>query len=409
MSMSTEWTATARWIFPADQPPLERGTITICDEGIAAVEPAGHRAADVDYGNAALLPGLVNAHTHLDLSGLRGRCPPGEDFTAWLRAVIRHRRGMTPDQVRHDTETGLAECLRFGTTLLGDISGQGQSWTTLASAPLRAIVFHELLGLTAERARQGWDDMQEWLPWRAETDECRVGLSPHAPYSVRRSLFEKAAAFARTSTSGAGRRIPVAIHLAESRAELELLAHHRGAFVDFLSELGVWDPDGLLASPEEVIDCFRDLPHVLWIHVNFLSPNTALGNGTIIYCPRTHAAFGHPPHPFRQFAATGARVALGTDSLASNPDLDVLAEARFVHQRHPDVSGADLLRMATLNGAEALGFASETGSLTPGKSADFVVLPLPNCEPSDPHELVFAADFPLREMAYRGQRRGFGS
>src|SRR5437879_3832538 len=111
-----EWTATARWIFPADRPPLERGTITIRDDRILAVEPAGGVSSDVDFGNAAILPGLVNAHTHLDLSGLRGKCPPREDFTAWLRAVIRHRRGMTPEQVASDISAGLDECLRFGTT-----------------------------------------------------------------------------------------------------------------------------------------------------------------------------------------------------------------------------------------------------------------------------------------------------
>jgi cytosine/adenosine deaminase-related metal-dependent hydrolase len=403
--MATEWTATARWIFPADQPPLERGSITIRDDRILALEPAGHRSADRDFGNAAILPGLVNAHTHLDLSGLRGKCRPGEDFTAWLCVLIRHRRALTPEDVRNDIAAGLAECLRFGTTLLGDISTRGQSWTTLAEAPVRAVVFHELLGLSAERARQGWEEMQESLPWRGETTACRVGLSPHAPYSVRKSLFEQAAKLVRTTLSHAGRRLPLAIHLAESAAELELLAHRRGPFVDFLTELGVWDPDGLAASAEEVVDVFRDLPHVLWIHANFLTPGTDLGQGTIVYCPRTHAAFGHPPHPFRQFAQRGVRVALGTDSLASNPDLDVLAEVRFVHERYPDVPGAQLLRMATLNGAAALDFEDETGSLTPGKSADFIVLPLPDHEPADPHELIFASDLPLGETFYRGQER----
>ena len=112
---------------------------------------------------------------------------------------------------------------------------------------------------------------------------------------------------------------------------------------------------------------------------------------SIVYCPRTHAAFGHPPHPFREFLARGVRVCLGTDSLASNPDLDILAEARFVHRRYPDFPGDALLRMVTLSGAEALGWADEAGSLEPGKSADFVAVPLPDRDAADPHELLFAA------------------
>ena len=189
--MSTEWTATARCVFPVDRPPLERGTVTIREGRIVAVEPAGQRSANTDFGNAAILPGLVNTHTHLDLSGLRGQCPPGDDFIAWLRAVIRHRRAMTPEQTCKDIDAGLAECLRFGTTLVGDISGQGQSWSTLSQAPIRAIVFHELLGLTVERARQAWDDMLERLPWRAETSACRAGLSPHAPTAFASRCLKK--------------------------------------------------------------------------------------------------------------------------------------------------------------------------------------------------------------------------
>src|SRR5262249_1272892 len=111
----------------------------------------------------------------------------------------------------------------------------------------------------------------------------------------------------------------------------------------------------------------------------------------------------HPPHPFRDFLARGVRVALGTDSLASNPDLDMLAEARFVHRRYPDVSGATLLRMATLAGAEALGWADETGSLEPGKSADLVMLPLSGKEEDDPHRLIFDSDVPDRAVLWRGR------
>ena len=376
------------------------GTVTISGDRIVAVEPHGRRQADEDLGDAALLPGLVNAHTHLDLTGLRGLTPPTPDFTAWLRMVVGHRRTVTPDQVRLATEAGLAECLRYGTTLLGDIAHQGQSWQILAKAPIRAVVFHELLGLTADRARRAWEDLEEWLPWRANTDTCRAGLSLHAPYSVHWSLFQKAATMIRQTTPS----YPLAVHLAETPAELELLERRSGPFVDFLTEMGTWDPEGLAASPQEVMDYFQGISQVLWIHANYLQPRTKFGTGdTIVYCPRTHAAFGHPPHPFREFLSRGIRVALGTDSLASNPDLDVLAEVRFLHRNYPDVPGATLLCMATLSGAEALGWHNETGSLTPGKSADLVVLPLPDKKVTDAHQLVFDSDLPVKRVMFRGE------
>jgi cytosine/adenosine deaminase-related metal-dependent hydrolase len=385
-------------VFPVDAPPLERGTVIMAGERIVAVEPHGTRQADVDFGNTAILPGFVNAHTHLDLSGLRGQAPPSPDFTDWLRQVIAHRRSRTPEQIQQDIQVGLAESLRFGTTLLGDISGDGSSWEILTRAPLRAIVFRELLGLPADRASGAWERLDRWLASRADTPTCRRGVSPHAPYSVRSSLF-----FAAASA-----RVPVAVHLAETAAEHELLLQRRGPFVSFLQELGVWAPEGLADDTDHVLRLLQNpWALTLLVHGNLLSVTAAIPpNASIVYCPRTHAAFGHPSHPFREFLARGVRLAIGTDSLASNPDLDVLGELRFLHQRYPDVPGATLLRMATLAGAEALGWADETGSLTPGKSADLVVLPLLNQEQVDPHLLFLESARTERRVLWRGQWLG---
>jgi cytosine/adenosine deaminase-related metal-dependent hydrolase len=386
------WTLTAGWVFPVDGPPLERGVVAIAGDKILAVEAHGRQAVDVNLGDAAVLPGLVNAHTHLDLSAMRGLAPPTH-FTDWLRQVITHRRGRTPEQVQGDVRAGLAECLRFGTTLLGDISGDGGSWDLLAEAPVRAVVFREFLGLTKERASGAWERLDRWLASRPATPTLRPGVSPHAPYSVRSSLFLAA------STRGE----PVAVHLAETAAEQELLALRRGPFVPFLKDLGVWDPEGLAEDTDHVLRLLNGPSPTLLVHGNFLHPAAAIpANAAVVYCPRTHAVFGHPPHPFREFLARGVRVAVGTDSLASNPDLDVLAEIRFLHRLHPDVPGATLLRMATLSGAEALGWADETGSLTPGKSADLVVVPLRG-DDADPHSLVLRSDAPIWRVLFRGQ------
>lgn len=396
------FTLTARWLFPIDRPPLAGGTITIQGERIMAVDEAGARAADLDLGNAAILPGFVNAHAHLDLSDAQGQCPPGVDFIAWLRAVVAQRRRQTPEAIAGAIDTGVSQCLRLGTTLVGDIASGGASWDMLARAPLRAVVFHELLGLTRERALQALEQARAWLGSHSDTDTCRAGLSPHAPYSVRASLWTDVERELLAPWERQGRSVPVALHIAETEAELELLGRHEGPLVPFLAELGVWDEAGLGDLRFFLNDPARP-KRPLWIHGNYLPADADLGDGTLVYCPRTHAAFGHKNHPLRAFLAKGCRVALGTDSLASNPDLDILAEARFLRQEYTDVSGATLLRMATLDGAAALGWDTVTGSLAPGKSADFVVLPLPDGAVDEPHALVFDSCLPIGASVFRGQ------
>jgi cytosine/adenosine deaminase-related metal-dependent hydrolase len=381
-----EQTYTARWLFPIDAPPIERGTITIAQDKIVAIEAHGVRTPDVDLGNVAILPGFVNAHTHLDLTGARGLCPPTPDFTQWLRRVIAFRRSRTaPDQ---DSWGGIAECMRFGTTLIGDISAMGASLDALTQVKCRAVVFHEIIGLTQERARESWQNVQGWLKRNGANEYCHAGISPHAPYSVLDTQY----AVLGTQC------FPVATHLAETYEELQLLRDHTGPFVDFLKELNVWNPAGLIADPMAVV---RALPHGIFVHCNYLDPATPfLPTQTVVICPRTHAAFGHPHHPFPKM---NVRVALGTDSLASNPDLDILAEARFLRQHYPEVAPAAILRMLTLNGAEALGFGAVTGSLTPGKSADFAVVPLPEDDRGDPRDLILDSTRPIARVMFRGE------
>lgn len=414
--MAETRTFTARWVFPVAGPPLERGTVTINGDTITAVDPHGVRTVDDDLGNVAIIPGLVNAHTHLDLSGARGLIPPTEPdhFTDWLRGVIAYRRTRSPEQVENDIHVGLDECLRAGTTLIGDIAAEGQSWYAISTAAVRARVFRELIGLDRDRLADAWhmcgyvsglnwDDPPPGLKFevRPNTSLCKWEMSPHAPYSVRGD-------FMGLFLSISGR---LATHIAESPAERNLLEQRSGPFVEFLKQLRVYCEHALATSWEQFLTPYFPNPNKtdwLLIHCNYLPPDFPFHpQHTVVYCPRTHAAFGHPPHPFREFLARGVRVCLGTDSLASNPDLDILGEARFVRERYPDFPGETLLRMITLSGAKALGWADTTGSLEPGKSADFVAVPLPDRAAADPHELLFAADGPdsPRRTLFRGEWR----
>ncbi|CAN5560436.1 amidohydrolase family protein [soil metagenome] len=391
-------TYTARWIFPVSQPPLERGTVTVDGERIVAVEPHGSRTPDVDLGNIAIIPGLVNAHTHLDLSGARGLIPPTdpEHFTDWLIGVIAYRKTRTPEQVQADIREGLAECLKFGTTLLSDIAAGGESWKILSDSQLRARIDLEVICLAQERINDVAMRAIEWLKDHVETEHCTSGLSLHSPYSIHRDAFRHLA-----------ERINISIHLAESPSEVELVHRHTGRHLEFLNALQVWEPDSLVESFEFVYTRLRVARTSLFIHGNYLSGDEKIWpRQTIVFCPRTHAAFKHPRHPVLKFLNRGVRVALGTDSLASNPDLDLLAEARFTFQHYPEVAGELIMEMATINGAEAVDCADTCGSLVPGKSADFVTVPLPDDE-SDPYELLLgttAIDGPRRTL-FRGEWR----
>ena len=386
-------TFTARWILPVAGPPLDRGTITVRGERIESVDPAGVWTTDEDLGDAAIIPGLVNAHTHLDLTGAAGLTAPvmGEAFPDWLMRIIDFRRGRTADQVEADIRAGLAESLRHGVTLLGDISPGGASHACLKEAALRAIVFWELIGTTLERFESSLHSAILGTDAYPDTRTCRWGRSPHAPYSVHQRGYGLAAQMPGLA----------AVHLAESAGEMELLEHRTGPFVPFLQKLGVWEPDGLIRDPREFMRTHPE-QKLLVVHGNYLPADTPLtANQSLVVCPRTHAAFGHPPHPFRAFLARGVNVAVGTDSLASNPDLDVLAEVRELHRRYSDAPVETLLEMATINGARALGFDADCGTLEAGKSADFVVVPGAG---DDPHEALLSGGGARRTM-FRGEWR----
>ena len=386
--------------------------LLVVEEGrIAAVKVGARRAADIDLGNSAIVPGFVNAHAHLELSALPGDDPAKrpEDEVEWLARVVAARRCGPPGSLRETAAANLRSVVASGTTLIADTTTAGASWGPIAEAPIRGVVFSELIGLKRERGVQTVRDAHEWLASirpEAQVSACaRPGLSPHAPYSTAGWIYERAA----------GANLPLSTHLAEMPEEEELLRTRAGPLRAFLEGLGAWDEEWEPIGPRPA-DYVRKgaLRKSDWLiaHGNYLGPDDfwqlrpeAAPHGqrvAVAYCPRTHARFGHAPHPYRALLAAGGIVCLGTDSLASSPSLSLLDELRFLRRIDPEVGGALLLAMATLFGAWALRADAVTGSLRPGKSADLAVIALPDREADDPHSLVLDHDGPVVATMFEG-------
>lgn len=407
-------TLTARLVFPVEGPPIPDGRLTIRDGRVLAVGPPGGRGADVDLGNVAITPGFVNAHTHLELSAIDDR-PAGdgpEDEIDWLRRVIAHRLAHPPEDLGAAAARHVGMAIDAGTTMLADTTTAGLSWPAVAASPLRAVVFAEVIGLKRSRGletnQRAWDWLGSIGPAEQVAANARPGLSPHAPYSTAGWLYHRAA----------GTRLPLSTHLAELPEERELLTTRGGRLRGFLEDLGAWDDDWEPIGPEPA-DYIRrgDLREADWLvaHGTYLEPDDywqlrpeAGPDGhrvAVVYCPRTHARFGHRPHPYRGMLEHGAVVCLGTDSLASTPTLGVLDEMRFLHRADPTLSGALLLTMGTLFGAWALRAETITGSLRPGKSADLAIVALPDRDEADPHALLFDSGATVVASAFEGRFR----
>ncbi len=388
----------ARWIWSAGR-WLEGGRVTVAGRQIIAVG-AQRQTDEIDLGDQVLLPGLVNAHTHLEFSGLAAPIPYDKTFASWIRNVVSWRKEQTDHTVSAAIGLGLSESARWGVTTLGEISTRYWDTPTALDLPKcdisrspsphpQLVVFDELLGLQPEATQTQMADACRHVmvgatqPWEASPPESdwqpnwTAGLSPHAPYSISRELFSETISLAIVASC------PLAMHLAETREELELLANGTGPLVELFTEWGLWKPGQRAAfrSPLQVLQQLSDLPRVLVIHGNYLTSeelDSIAGRDqfSVVYCPRTHRYFRHDRYPLAALLDRGIRVALGTDSRASNPDLNLLSELRHVAQLHPEIAPATLIEMATRHGAEALGIGHSVGTITAGMRADFCLLPL---------------------------------
>ena len=376
----------ARWILPIVAPPVRDGWVDVFGDAVhavgsaAAVHPSDPPAVEIDLGDVALLPGLVNAHTHLELSGLHGASPPADSMPAWARSLVQ--RAIADGGLSAEAIPGaIAQLHACGTVLVGDIGNTRAALPGLEAGRVDAVLFQEHLGFEVgpEEAEAMAGRLADEIAERAAGaggDDVRLRGAAHAPYSVSPALFRALAA-----------RLPGprTVHLAESREEIDFLRDGRGPWREFLEWRGrwnaAWEPPG--TGPVdylEMLGWLRD--DTLVVHGVQLRPEDlkrlAAAGTTLVTCPRSNQWTGAGEPPVADFYASGVRIAVGTDSLASAPDLNLFSELAELHRLAPAVPASRLLRSATLHGAAALGRGETLGAIAPGRRAALVAVALPD-------------------------------
>jgi 5-methylthioadenosine/S-adenosylhomocysteine deaminase len=362
-------------VYPVTAPPIEDGAVLVDADGrIAGVGPHSQiptppRTETLEYPDAILAPGLINCHTHLELTHLAGRNVEPE-FAKWIRGVRALKEATSPEAFDAAAVAGVKDCWSRGVTCIAETGSTGAVMRALHDLGGRGIVYQEVFGPDPAQVGASMTELESAISQLRDssTSLLRLGVSPHAPYTVSAPLYEAVAAFARRQ------HLPVAVHLAESKEESEFVEDGTGPFADawrargiavqahgctpveFLRRLGVLNPGTLCIHCVQVDEDHRDIA-------------VLDGAGAAIaHCPRSNRAHRHGSAPLAAFRSAGLRVGLGTDSVVSVGDLDVWAEAQAA-----GLDGEEALRALTLDGARALGWDSEIGSLEVGKSADLAV------------------------------------
>jgi cytosine/adenosine deaminase-related metal-dependent hydrolase len=373
----------AAWVAPMDGPPVSNGAVLVEGEAIVAVGPAAEvkrssvGAAVHDFGDAVILPGLINAHTHLELSHLSPPRPAPRRLVDWILWLMSCGAADVAASVR----IGAAQSLHFGVTTVGDISRDAKAArAAFAGLALPAVSFGEVVGMAHRKDQLAPRLAAAVAP---SASPVTVGVSPHAPYSIDADGYRRCLAAARSAS------VAFTTHLAETADEAPFLADHAGPFRELWERLGAWDdtvprfPGGPIRYAASL--GLLDYPLCSLAHVNYCDDAElsllARGRASVIYCPRTHAYFNHPPHRWRDMLAAGINVAVGTDSRASSPDLNPVDDLRLLRRLAPDLPAQTIWQLATTHAARALGLCPTRGSLTPGKSADLAIFPATGPDP----------------------------
>ncbi|MBI3490745.1 MAG: amidohydrolase family protein [Acidobacteria bacterium] len=366
-------------------PPMRDAWIAVDRGRIAALSRRGPTdgSREVDLGDVVVLPGLVNAHTHLELSYLRDEIPPASQFVSWVRQVIKTRRNH-PDPkapaILEAVDRALAESVACGTAIVGEVSNTLVTFDPLTRSDVAAVVFYELIRFNADDPQGIVERARGELDALAPTDRVRASLAAHAPYSVAPLML-------RAIRQDVDRDpfLPCSVHLSESVEEIEFIRSGSGPWRALLEELGSWDPSWVPpgGTPVEFLDesGFLDA-RVLAVHGVQMTPSDlsrlAARGTTLVTCPRSNGHTGAGAPPLVEFYESGVPVAIGTDSLASAPDLNVFAELATMRALAPSVPAATLIESATRVGARALGFDGDYGTIEPGKYARLIAVTLPS-------------------------------
>ncbi len=371
-------------VYPVTAPPIEDGAVLVDAAGrIAGVGPHSKiltppHTETLEYPDAILVPGLINCHTHLELTHLAGQNVEPE-FAKWIRRIRELKDATSPEAFHAAAMQGVKDCWARGVTCVAETGSTGAVMRALHDLGGRGIVYQEVFGPDPTKLADSMRDLETAVPElrRLATAQLRVGVSPHAPYTVSALLYEAVASFARRE------RLPMAVHLAESKEESQFVREGMGPFADawrargiavqahgctpveFLRRLGVLNPSTL---------CI----HCVQVDQRDIGVLKAAG-AAVAHCPRSNRDHGHGTAPLGAFRTAGLRVGLGTDSVVSVPDVDLWAEAQAAGL---DAKGA--LHALTIDGARALGWERDIGSLEVGKAADLAVFPgdLPRPSPS---------------------------
>lgn len=373
----------ARWVIPISAPPIENGVIAMDGDRIVFVgkeippSPPFAKGGVLDLGDTKLLPGLVNTHCHLEHSALKGLTTPGLGFTDWVRELTRESAALTKGDVRAGIKHGIDALVHGGTTTVADHASPDSD---PIETNLRRIPIWEVLGAHEGRAKISFEAAQN----RAREEGGYV--SPHSLYAVHETILEKVfiPPFEKGGPGG------ISLHLLESSEEERFFRTQDGPLAVYVQERG-GDLDFPMSSPVEWLFHGLGRPQgspLLLVHGNYLNASeiAALrGTGAfVIHCPGSHRFFGHRAFPLQELRAAGVPVALGTDSLASNEDLSMLREMRLMKETFPGLPENEILKMATLEGARALGLEKDIGSLEIGKKADVIAVR------EGAHEVVFS-------------------